>query len=104
MNAYCKKMAGETTWGGQLEINAIARQFEFNVFLHQVNKPSMIHCFHEPMGSVPTVHLSYHRGRHYNSVRRSDDPMKKGKAPVEHYPIGHDLKNLGTAIQNLTPQ
>ena len=34
------------------------------------------------------VHLSYHRGRHYNSVRSRKDP---GYGPAYKYPISHPL-------------
>ena len=47
--------------------------------------------FHEPIGSVPTVHVSFHLGEHYNSVRRADDSQALGRAPVEYFPIGHKL-------------
>ena len=39
--------------------------------------------------SVSTLHISYHLGEHYNSVRRLDDPMT-GPA----LPIGPDLKEI----------
>ena len=38
------------------------------------------------VGTVPTVHMSFHNGDHYNSVRRLDDP---GTGPAK--PIGHEL-------------
>lgn len=37
-------------------------------------------------GAVPTVHVSFHNGDHFNSVRRLDDP---GTGPAK--PIGHEL-------------
>lgn len=40
-----------------------------------------------PWDSVPTLHISYHLGRHYNSVRLQED-MMDGLA----MPIGHQLK------------
>jgi hypothetical protein len=40
-----------------------------------------------PWGTVPTLHISYHLGEHYNSVRLIDDLED---APAK--PIGHDLK------------
>jgi hypothetical protein len=85
-----------------MEINALAKEFNFNVFVHQVNQPSLMHVFHEPIDSVPIVHISYHQGRHYNSVRRSDDTMRVKQAPIKFFPIGHEIKNLGTPIQKLT--
>jgi hypothetical protein len=40
------------------------------------------------MGSVPTLHLSFHLGQHYNSVRKKDDPCN---GPAIDQPIGHTL-------------
>ena len=38
-------------------------------------------------GTVPTLHISYHLGEHYNSVRLIDDFENE---PAK--PIGHELK------------
>ena len=38
--------------------------------------------------TVPTLHISYHMGEHYNSVRLLDDDDDGGPAK----PIGHELK------------
>ena len=40
-----------------------------------------------PWGTVPTLHISYHLGEHYNSVRLADDHEN---APPR--PIGHELQ------------
>ena len=40
-----------------------------------------------PWGDVPTIHISYHLGEHYNSVRLTDD-FDDGPAQS----IGHKLK------------
>lgn len=74
IEVYCKQMAKDSKWGGQHEINALAQKCKFNVFMHQVGSPSLMHVFHNPIEDYPIVHLSYHRGCHYNSVRRIDDP------------------------------
>jgi len=54
--------------------------------------------FNDPLGSVPTVHLSFHLDEHYNSVRRGDDPCFKGISPIEEYPIGWDLNQIKELI------
>ena len=40
-----------------------------------------------PWGTCPTIHISYHLGEHYNSVRKVDDPCDG--IPLV---IGHELK------------
>ena len=88
-------MRKSSTWGGQHEIRALGLQYKVNVIVHQVSGPNVVQTFHEPLGSVDTIHLSYHMGKHYNSVRRIDDPAKKNVVPVVYYPIGHDLEKNG---------
>jgi hypothetical protein len=73
-------------------MNALAKCLKFNAIVHKIDSPSMAHVFHKPIGSVPTIHLSYHLNSHYNSVRRADDPCMIGDAPIDKYPIGHDLE------------
>ena len=40
-----------------------------------------------PLGTVPTIHISYHLGEHYNSVRLLEDTCNG--PPIT---IGHELK------------
>lgn len=83
-----------------MEMNALAHIHKFNAIIHQVGNPNMVQAFHEPMGSVPTIHLSYHLGRHYNSVRREDDPIERGVPPIKKYPIGHDLEKTRILVKS----
>ena len=46
--------------------------------------------FH-PWGSVPTLHISYHLGEHYNSVRSAQDPFT---GPATDYPVSHILQEV----------
>ena len=40
---------------------------------------------------MPTLHIAYHLGEHYNSVRRADDP---GDGPAISYPVSHLLQEV----------
>jgi OTU domain-containing protein 3 len=91
---YCDDMEKDGIWGDQLETNALASCFKFNIIVHRVDTPSMAQVFHEPVGKFPTLHLSYHLGEHYNSVRRIDDPCVKGISPLDEYVIGHDIDKV----------
>lgn len=82
-------------------MNALAAAYQFNAIVHQVDHPSMAQVFHEPIGSKPTIHLSFHLNEHYNSVRRGDDPIQEGVAAVKDYPIGHDLAKVKTMLKNM---
>lgn len=104
---YCKDMTKDGVWGDQLEINALANVYQFNAIIHQVDHPSLVQSFIDPIGSVPTIHLSFHLNEHYNSVRRGDDPCTRGTVPVTEYPIGHDLDAVKALLKgknlNLDP-
>ncbi len=73
-------------WGGQLEIQALGDMFKFNYIVHQVEESNIV-SEKFPIDKVPTIHLSYHLRKHYNSVRLINDPCNG--VPI---PIGHELK------------
>ena len=75
-------------------MNALANVFKFNAIVHQVDHPSLVQSFIDPIGSVPTIHLSFHLNEHYNSVRRGDDPCTRGTVPIKDFPIGHKLEEV----------
>lgn len=89
-----------------MELNALARKFKVNIIVHQIVDNVLCLRVHEPLGSVPTIHVSYHRGRHYNSVRRLDDPILKDKSPMVDYPIDHDLEKTRQIVEarRLSPE
>ena len=53
----------------------------------------------EPISNHPIIHLSYHMGQHYNSVRRGDDPCIKGESQVGKYPIGHEIEKVKEIVK-----
>ena len=71
-------------------MNALAQIYNFNVVVHQVDNPGMAQEFF-PWGTVPTLHISYHLGEHYNSVRAQADPLT---GPAIAYPVSHILKEV----------
>lgn len=75
IGAYLDEMADDGTWGGNLEIVAMSRRFRINCIVHQLAAPRFAVNYED---GVPdkTIHLSYHQGEHYASVRRSDDDTR----------------------------
>jgi hypothetical protein len=104
LEKYCNNMSKNTVWGGQMELNALAKAHKFNVIVHKIDSPSMAHVFHEPIGSVATIHLSYHMGSHYNSIRRSDDPCRIGDPPIKNYVIGHNLEQIQKDFKDIADE
>lgn len=60
------------TYAGQDALVAFARLHKVNILIHQLNRPvwQIQGCENE---NAPELHLSYHNGEHYSSVRRFGD-------------------------------
>ncbi|XP_024402364.1 OVARIAN TUMOR DOMAIN-containing deubiquitinating enzyme 7 isoform X1 [Physcomitrium patens] len=83
---YLKTMREETTWAGHMEIQATSLVTRTNICIHQLKTPRwQIRNF--ITADTTTIHLSYHDGEHYNSVRRQDDP---GVGPAKPFIIEGD--------------
>lgn len=71
---HMRNLSELSTYGGNDSIVAFARLHSITVVIHQLNKPVwQIHG--GPNGSPcdREVHISYHNGDHYNSVRKTGD-------------------------------
>lgn len=69
------------TFGGNDSIVAFARLYDLTVVIHQLNKP-LWQVFSEGGNRNKELHISYHNGDHYNSVRRCEDLNGSGAALV----------------------
>jgi len=79
-DAHLASLAENGTFGGNDSIVAFARLHDVTVVIHQLNKP--LWQIHGGVGGTPgsqEVHISYHNGDHYNSVRRMGD---QGNTPA----------------------
>ncbi|CDW88215.1 UNKNOWN [Stylonychia lemnae] len=83
IDQYLEDMNKESTWGGQLELQALSLLYKFNYIVHQVDNPSMAFSSFD-WGTVPTLHISYHLGEHYNSVRLIEDPCNGPPLTIGH--------------------
>jgi hypothetical protein len=63
------------------------KKFDFDFY--EVNKP---------WGSVPTLHLSRHANKYFNSIVRFDDP---GGCPVSEHPLTHNLTTVKANLAKL---
>ena len=70
-DSHLSRLAISGTYADNDSIVAFARKHNLTVVIHQLNKP--LWQIHGGAGGVPgsaEVHISYHNGNHYNSVRR----------------------------------
>jgi len=69
---YLVRMRRNATWGGHLEIQACSMLYQVNVVIHQLNQPRWEISYQDGR-PTKTIHLSYHQGEHYSSVRMIGD-------------------------------
>ena len=65
---YCMRMGRNTTWGSQLEIQALSKSRKVNVYVFQTGGLSTIKMVNFDPATAQCVTVSYHDGQHYNSV------------------------------------
>ncbi|XP_042204290.1 OTU domain-containing protein 3-like [Homarus americanus] len=70
---HLSNLAELGTYGGNDCIVAFARLHEVVVVIHQLNAPLWQICGREGKKNMAELHISYHNGDHYNSVRRIGD-------------------------------
>eukprot|EP00250_Pteridium_aquilinum_P007662 c17334_g1_i3 orf=599-1660(-) len=69
---YCKSMRETSTWAGNMELQVISLVTHTNICIHRLLSPRWnIQNFRST--EARCIHLSYHNGEHYNSIRRKDD-------------------------------
>ncbi|KAI8542126.1 hypothetical protein RHMOL_Rhmol08G0115100 [Rhododendron molle] len=78
---YCQSMEKDGTWAGNMELQAASLVTRTNICIHRNMSPRWyIRNFdsHE----TRMVHLSYHDGEHYNSVRLKEDTSNGPARPI----------------------
>ncbi|GMH06409.1 hypothetical protein Nepgr_008249 [Nepenthes gracilis] len=76
---YCQSIGKDGTWAGHMELQAASLVTHTNICIHRNMSPRWyIRNFNDQGARM--IHLSYHDGEHYNSVRLKEDP---GDAPAK---------------------
>lgn len=78
---YCMRMGKSTTWGSQLEIQALSQSRKVNVYVFQTGGLSTIKMVNFDPTTAQCVTVSYHDGQHYNSVLRASSEST-GSSPA----------------------
>lgn len=79
---YCDSMMKDGTWAGNMELQAGSLVTNRNICIHMLNSPRWYINNFSGREASNMVHLSYHHGEHYNSVRLKEDPCQGPAMPV----------------------
>ena len=72
---YIKRMSQNSEWGGNLEIYALSKILEANFYIYIYEHPMyVVKNFEKPKKNVM---LTYHDGKHYNSLRKLEEKNKE---------------------------
>ena len=93
-----QELAKPGTFGGNDSIVAFARNHGVNVVIHQLNEPRWVISGEEysKAGRVIELHVSYHNGDHYSSVRS----LFETDVSTPAWPHLKD-RNLGSMVRSL---
>lgn len=78
---YVERMSQDREWGGNLEIYALSKLLEANFYIYMLDQPMyIVKNFEKPKKNVM---LTYHEGKHYNSLRKLEEKNKEDKEKEE---------------------
>ncbi|KAA8531677.1 hypothetical protein F0562_006606 [Nyssa sinensis] len=78
---YCQSMEKDGTWAGHMELQAASLVTHSNICIHRNMSPRWyIRNFEDHEARM--IHLSYHDGEHYNSVRLKEDTCIGPARPI----------------------
>ncbi|XP_031482243.1 OVARIAN TUMOR DOMAIN-containing deubiquitinating enzyme 7 [Nymphaea colorata] len=78
---YCQSMGNDGTWAGHMEIQAASLVCHSNICIHHSMSPRW-YIKNFPCHGNRMIHLSYHDGEHYNSIRLKEDPCDGPAKPI----------------------
>ncbi|KAK4733534.1 hypothetical protein R3W88_007795 [Solanum pinnatisectum] len=78
---YCESMEKDGTWAGHMELQAASLVTHTNICIHRQMSPRWyIQNFDNRESRM--LHLSYHDGEHYNSIRLREDSCTGPASPI----------------------
>ncbi|XP_073144937.1 OVARIAN TUMOR DOMAIN-containing deubiquitinating enzyme 7 isoform X3 [Henckelia pumila] len=78
---YCRAMGQEGNWAGHVELQAASLATHCNICIHRLRSPRL-YAHNFDVHEAPQIHLSYHDGEHYNSVRLKEDTCSGPARPL----------------------
>ncbi|KMZ76449.1 putative OTU domain-containing protein [Zostera marina] len=89
---YCKSMNKDGTWAGHMELQASSLIIRSNICIHRFMSPRW-YIINFKNRDARMIHLSYHDGEHYNSIRWKDDHCNGRANSIDLKAINDDLQN-----------
>ena len=81
IDKYIDRMSENKEWGGNLEIYALSKILEANFYIYIHEHPMYaVKNFEKPKKNIM---LTYHDGKHYNSLRKLEEKNKEDKEKEE---------------------
>ena len=93
-------MRSDGEWGDQPELCAAAQCLYVNIYVHQVDSPRFVILCDDI--ATRAIHLSYHGGCHYNSIRSVDDDVYDLPARPIILPDSHPIPSQSTSSSYTT--
>lgn len=103
--AYCARMRLQATWGGHVEVQALARSLGVNVVIYTPAEAVKVDALSSTAIEIVTsedarcvllsFHPTHHAGQHYNSVRCVTDV---GEGAADHMTILELKRRKGEAL------
>ncbi|XP_075481943.1 OVARIAN TUMOR DOMAIN-containing deubiquitinating enzyme 7-like isoform X4 [Primulina tabacum] len=78
---YCRAIREDGAWAGNVELQAASLVMRINICIHRHMSPRW-YIQNFDMHAVRMIHLSYHDGEHYNSLRSEDDDCSGPAKPI----------------------
>ena len=78
---YISRMEEDGEWGGNLEIYALSKVLNANFYIYIHKHPMyIVNNFEKPKKNIL---LTYHEGKHYNSLKKIEEKNKEDKEKEE---------------------
>ena len=95
-NRYTAGLRNKGTHAGNDAIVAFAKIYDLNVIIHQLDQPTLTISGAKTANTARKLHIAYHNGEHYSSVRRVET---KTTVPTK-YQVGKPRGKMDTKEQH----
>ncbi|CAL9116782.1 OVARIAN TUMOR DOMAIN-containing deubiquitinating enzyme 7-like isoform X2 [Musa acuminata AAA Group] len=79
---YCQSMEKDGSWAGHMELQAASLVTKRNICIHRLKSPRWYICNFSGDHQANMIHLCYHDGEHYCSVRSKEDSCEGPAKPI----------------------